>query len=165
MKIVVMSDTHLGEATDEFKALCSEFCDDADMVIHLGDWDKVEMLNYMERYPLEAVAGNMDDSQIRQRLPVRRIVRAGPFRIGITHGWGHHGYGLASQVAIRQRLGHEFTSVDAVLFGHTHQPLIFQEDGLLWFNPGSLFLGRRSSRKTIGVLTIRDKIEAEILKV
>ena len=40
MKIVVMSDTHLSKATDEFKALCSEFCDDADMLIHLGDMEK-----------------------------------------------------------------------------------------------------------------------------
>lgn len=165
MKIVVMSDTHLGEATDQFKALCSQFCDDADMVIHLGDWDKVGMLNYMERYPLEAVAGNMDDYPIRQRLPVRRIVKAGPFRLGITHGWGPYGHWLPTQGAIRQRLGHEFSDVDAVLFGHTHQPLIFQENGLLWFNPGSLLLGRGSSRKTIGVLTIRDKIETEIIKV
>ncbi len=82
MKIVVMSDTHLGKATDEFKALCSEFCDDADMVIHLGDLEKVEMLNYLEQYPLEAVAGNMDDYAIQQRLPGRKIVKAGRLSAG-----------------------------------------------------------------------------------
>jgi len=158
MKIVVMSDTHLSKTTEEFKALCSEFCDDADMVIHLGDWDKVEILNYLEQYPLEAVAGNMDDYLIRQRLPASRILKAGPFRLGITHGWGSRG-------GIRQRLEQEFAGTDAVLFGHTHQPFIFRENGLLWFNPGSVFLGRGSCRKTLGVLTIQDKIEAEILQI
>ncbi len=158
IKIVVMSDTHLSKATDEFKALCSEFCDDADMVIHLGDWERVEILNYLERYPLEAVAGNMDDYSIKQRLPARKIVEAGPFRLGITHGWG-------SPAGIRERLKEEFTGVDAIIFGHTHQPLILRENGLLWFNPGSLFLGRRDSGKSIGVLRILDRIEAEILQI
>ncbi|MGD0398410.1 MAG: metallophosphoesterase family protein [Syntrophobacteraceae bacterium] len=158
IKIVVMSDTHLNTATDEFKALCSQFCDDADMVIHLGDLERVEILNYLEQYPLEAVAGNMDDYSIKQRLPARKIVKAGSFRLGITHGWG-------SPVEIRKRLKEEFTGVDAIIFGHTHQPLILREDGLLWFNPGSLFLGRRSSGKSIGVLRILDKIEAEIFQI
>jgi hypothetical protein len=153
-----MSDTHLSKATDEFKALCAEFCEDADMVIHLGDWDKIEILNYLERYPLEAVAGNMDDYSIQQRLPARKVLKVGPFRLGITHGWGPPG-------AIRARLKEEFTGVDAVLFGHTHQPLLFRENGTLWFNPGSVFLGRGTSRKTCGMLRIEDKIEAEILEI
>lgn len=158
IKIVVMSDTHLTEATDEFKSLCSEFCDDSDMVIHLGDWEKVGILNYLERYPLEAVSGNMDDYSIKQRLPARKVLKVGPFSLGIIHGWGSRG-------GIRQRIGQEFSGVDAVLFGHTHQPLIFQENGLLWFNPGSVFRGRGTYRKSIGVLKIRDKIEAEIIQV
>lgn len=158
MKIVVMSDTHLSKATDEFKALCSEFCDDADMVIHLGDMEKAEMLNYLEQYPLEAVAGNMDDYLIQQRLPARKIVKAGAFRLGIAHGWGPDG-------GIRQRLEQEFPGVDAILFGHTHQPLIFRKNGLLWFNPGSVRLGRGDSPKSIGVLRIHDKIEAEIVQI
>jgi|SRR5208283_1190264 len=156
MKIVVMSDTHLSKATDEFKAMCSKFCDDADMVIHLGDMEKVEILNYLEQYTLEAVAGNMDDCSIQQRLPASRIVKAGAFRLGIAHGWG-------SQDGIRQRLKQEFTSVDAILFGHTHQPLIVRENGMLWLNPGSPFLGRGDSPKSIGVLRIHDRIEAEIV--
>jgi len=158
IKIVVMSDTHLSKATDEFQGLCSEFCEDADKVIHLGDWDKVEILDYLERYRLEAVAGNMDDYSIQQRLPARKILKAGPFRLGIAHGWGPPG-------GIRTRLKQEFAGVDAVLFGHTHEPLIFRENGLLWFNPGSVFLGRGPSRRTIGVLRIQDKIEAEILDI
>lgn len=140
IKIVVMSDTHLSKATDEFKAVCSEFCDDADTVIHLGDWERVEILNYLEQYPLDAVAGNMDDRSIHQRLPARKIVRAGPFRLGITHGWG-------SPVGIRQRLKQEFTGVDAIIFGHTHQPLILRENGLLWFNPRILIPGAGSFRE------------------
>lgn len=158
IKIVVMSDTHLSEPTDEFRSICSRFCEDADMVIHLGDWEKVGILNYLERYPLEAVSGNMDDYSIKQRLPARKVVRAGAFRLGITHGWG-------PPDGIRQRVGEQFSGVDAVLFGHTHKPLIARENGMFWFNPGSVFLGRGNSRKSIGLLKISDKIEGEIVEV
>jgi len=158
MKIIVMSDTHLGKITEEFKTLCSQFCDDADMVIHLGDWDKVAVLNFMEQYPLEAVAGNMDDYPIQRRLPDQKIVRAGNFRLGIVHGWGPPG-------GIRLRLAEQFSGVDAILFGHTHQPLILNESGLLWFNPGSVFPGRGNPQGSIGMLRIQDQIEAEIIEV
>ncbi len=158
MKIVVMSDTHLKKVTGEFKALCSEFCDGADMVIHLGDLEKVEMLNFLEQYPLEAVAGNMDDFQIQQRLPAKKVIKAGAFRLGIAHGWGSPG-------GIRSRLKEQFSDVDAILFGHTHQPLILRENGLLWFNPGSVFHGRGGSQKSIGVLRIQDAIEAEVIQI
>ncbi len=159
MKIIVMSDTHLRKPTDEFKSLCSEYCEDADMVIHLGDWERVEILNFMEQYPLEAVAGNMDDHLIQERLPSRKIVKAGDFRIGITHGWGSPGN-------IRQRIRSEFANVDAILFGHTHQPLLMREDdGLLWFNPGSVFFGRGVSTRSIGILRIQERLEAEIVRM
>jgi putative phosphoesterase len=157
IKIVVMSDTHLGQPTEEFKSICSRFCDDADMVIHLGDWEKVGILNYLERYPLEAVSGNMDDYSIKQRLPTQKVVKVGGFRLGLTHGWGPPG-------GIRQRIGELFTGVDAILFGHTHQPLLARENGVLWFNPGSVFSGRGNHRRSIGLLQIKDAIEAEIIE-
>jgi uncharacterized protein len=158
MKIVVMSDTHLTRTTDEFKMLCSEYFDGADMLIHLGDWERVELLNYLEQYPLEAVAGNMDDHLIRERLPAKKVVKAGPFRLGIIHGWGPPG-------GIRERIRQEFTGVDAILFGHTHQPFLIREDGVLWFNPGSVFMGRGLTRRSIGVLQIREYMEAEIINI
>lgn len=158
MKIVVMSDTHLTRTTDPFMALCTHLCGDADMVIHLGDWERVELLGFLERYPLEAVAGNMDDHFIRDRLPATKIIRAGSFRLALIHGWGAPG-------GIRQRIAETITGVDAILFGHTHQPLVVRENGILWFNPGSVFMGRGPSRNTIGILRIDDRIEPEIVQL
>ncbi len=158
MKIVVMSDTHLTWPTDEFKQLCTGLCDGADMVVHLGDWERVEILNFLEQYPLEAVSGNMDDFFIRDRLPAKKIVRVGNFRLGLIHGWGSPG-------SIRHRIAQELPAVDAILFGHTHQPLLYREDGVLWFNPGSVFMGRGLLKKTIGILRIEDRIEAEIVEI
>jgi hypothetical protein len=156
MKIVVMSDTHLNAATDELRRICSRFCDGADLVIHLGDWARAAILDFMGEYPLEAVCGNMDDPVIRERLPSKKVVRVGGFRIGIAHGWG-------SGLDLPDRLQKEFHDVDAVLFGHTHQPLVKQNNGVLLFNPGSVFLGRGAHAQTLGILHLGERIEGEII--
>lgn len=156
MKIVVMSDTHLNHPTDELKNICSRFCDGADLVIHLGDWARGCILEYFEMYPLEAVCGNMDDHVIRERLPSRKVFRAGGFRIGLAHGWGF-GHDLET------RLRTEFEGVDAVLFGHTHRPLARHDNGVFLFNPGSVFNGRGPDMRTLGILHVGETIEGEIV--
>ena len=156
MKIIVMSDTHIGRVSDGFRKICDRYCEDADLVIHLGDWDRAPILDYMEQYPLEAVAGNMDDPLIRERLPSRRIITLGDRRIALVHGWGPGS-------DLRQRLKREFSDVDAVLFGHTHQELQLYDDGVFWFNPGSISHGRGQFAGSLGILTIDEDMRAEII--
>jgi len=156
MKIVVMSDTHLERVTDRFESLCAAYCEGADLVIHLGDWARHSVLNFLERYPLEAVAGNMDDSGIHERLPVKKVIRVRGHRLGIIHGWG-------SPVGLRHRLMDEFENVEAILFGHTHQALQLVEHGIFWFNPGSVYLGRGQRANSLGILNIEDRITGEIV--
>ncbi len=156
MKIVVMSDTHLDRITEGFETVCSHYCEGADLVIHLGDLSGIEVLNYLERYPLEAVSGNTDDSSIQNALPRKKIIRAGGFRLGIIHGWG-------SPVGLRRRLVDEFQGVDAVLFGHSHQALQMEAGGVFWFNPGSVTSGRGGLFPSLGILSIGKRIRGEII--
>ncbi len=156
MKIVVMSDTHLSRPTDHFRALCDCYGKDADLVIHLGDLVSTGILDYLEQYPLEAVAGNMDPAAIQERLPPTKVLRLGKFRVGLAHGWGSHH-------AIRARLAHHFPTVDAILFGHTHQPMLLEEDGIFWFNPGSVSLGRGALSHSLGILHVNEKLTGEII--
>jgi putative phosphoesterase len=158
MKIVVMSDTHLYELTDEFKSICSSYCDDSDLVIHLGDWVSASVLNYLEQYNLEGVAGNMDNHVIHERLPVKKVISVGGFRIGITHGWG-------APSDLQGRLYGEFSNVDAILFGHTHLALQVEEKSIFWFNPGSVFMGRGSISRSLGILHIDERITGEIVQL
>jgi putative phosphoesterase len=156
MKIVVMSDTHLNRLTAEFQSICERYCDDADLVIHLGDWVTAAIVAFMEQYPLEAVAGNMDNSIIHDRFPPKKVIRVGRFRIGITHGWG-------SGSDLKNKLSQEFSNVDAIFFGHTHQPFQCEENRILWFNPGSVFFGRGNLQRTLGILHVDDSLRAEII--
>jgi uncharacterized protein len=156
MKLVVMSDTHLSHATDEFKAICERLCADADMLIHLGDLTQSAVLDYLEAYPLQAVAGNTDDPDVHSRLPLKKVLQVKGFRIGIIHGWG-------SVSDLRPRLKMQFTDVDAIFFGHTHQPLNIQADGLFWFNPGSVFMGRGQFQGSIGVVHVEHQLIGKII--
>lgn len=156
MKIVVMSDTHLSQLTDEFCVVCDDYCRDADLVIHLGDVVGGSVLDYLERYPLEAVAGNMDPPAVQDRLPPTKILRLGRFRVGLAHGWGAHH-------SVRARLAGLFTNVDAILFGHTHEPMQLEEDGIFWFNPGSVSLGRGTVSRSMGILRVNNTLAGEII--
>jgi uncharacterized protein len=156
MKLVVMSDTHLSHVTDEFKAICERLCADADMVIHLGDLTQSAILDYLEQYPLQAVAGNTDDHNVHGRLPVKKVLQVNDHRIGIIHGWG-------SGRDLRRRLKIQFTDVSAIFFGHTHQPFQIEENGLFWFNPGSVFMGRGQFRASVGVVHVEQQLRGEII--
>jgi uncharacterized protein len=147
MNVVVMSDSHLYEPTPAFEELCERYCRYADRVIHLGDVVGAAVLNYLAQFPLEAVAGNMDTLSVRELLPVRKIVRLGAYRVALIHGWG-------AAADLRVRLAHEFSDVDAVLFGHTHEGIHYKSNGILWFNPGSVAAGRRGAPRSIGLLTV-----------
>ncbi len=153
---MVMSDTHLNHPTEEFREICSRYCDQADLVIHLGDWARSTILDYLEGYSLQAVAGNMDDHAILQRLPAKKVIRTGKYRLGIIHGWG-------SSRDLRQRLAREFEDVDAILYGHSHLPYVQRENGLLWFNPGSVFMGRGDLPGSIGILHADEELWGEII--
>jgi uncharacterized protein len=158
MKIVVMSDTHLGQVTQEFSAICERFCHDADLVIHLGDWTKPVILDFLQQYPLQGVAGNTDDYSIHSRLPAKKVIAANGLRIGLIHGWG-------SVRDLQARIKAEFSDVDAIFFGHTHQPLQVKEDGVLWFNPGSVFMGRGQFSGTLGIVQVGEEIRGEIVSL
>lgn len=153
-----MSDTHLDLVTDAFAMICNRYCAGADMVIHLGDWARNPVLDFMEQYPLVGVSGNSDDRALRNKLPPNRVIQVKNHRIGITHGWG-------SVHDIRKKLLNEFENVDAVLYGHTHQPLMLQENGIFWFNPGSVFQGRQGAPSSLGILHIEDGIRGEIIEL
>ena len=82
-----------------------------------------------------AVKGNND------RLlnsPTVLILESGPFRIGATHGGGG-AYQEVSRRALRQVRAVDQNPLHAVLHGHTHVPALEKgEDGIVYFNPGSL---------------------------
>jgi putative phosphoesterase len=158
MKIAVLSDTHLSRVTSEFENLMESHLSGVDLVLHAGDWVRAEVLEYLETYPLAAVSGNMDDGTIQSRLPYKRVVKANGKRLGLIHGWG-------TGLDLEQRVETEFDAVDAIIYGHSHRPVFHWTGGTLFFNPGSTTQNRGLNYNTMGLITIGQSIDAQIIKL
>jgi len=123
----------------------------ADAILHAGDLAAIEVLELLESLgpPVHAVHGNVDEPEVRMRLPAVRLIEAGGARIAMTHDGGPADRRLA-------RLRARFSDADAVVFGHSHLPLHEERDGFHIFNPGSPTERRRAPAHTMGLATARD---------
>ena len=148
--IGVISDTHGLLREEALDALAG-----SDLIIHAGDVGKSEILEKLsEIAPVRAVYGNTDWGELRDALPGSDVVD-----LGMP---GPLAYVL-----------HIFESLDldpvaagfqVVIFGHTHQPLIRELEGVLYLNPGSAGPRRPDLPVTLARLTVEgDDMRAKIL--
>ena len=158
MKIGVISDTHLRTHSLELKRIVDTHFGDVDMVIHAGDIVEMEVLDAFSTKKVEAVAGNMDSAQVRNHFPMKKIIKVGAFKIGVIHGWG-------SPVGLENRISHEFTEIDCLVYGHTHYPVNQIIRGVLFFNPGSATEKRFTKMNTVGVLEISEQITGKLIEI
>ena len=156
IKIGVISDTHMQRPTEELMALVDGPFQGAEMILHAGDMTELTILEPFSGKKVIAVCGNMDSAAVRQGLPGHRVFQAGPFRIGLVHGWG-------GPSGIEERIAREFEGVDCIVYGHTHQPSQRELEGVLFFNPGSFGGGLAMSPRSVGLLNLGGSISAEII--
>jgi putative phosphoesterase len=121
------------------------------LILHAGDFVEAGILAELRTLgQVEAVHGNMDDDELRQVLPRRRIVEVGEARIGMTHNPGQS-HGRA------ERLAGWFEDCDAVVYGHTHQPEVTKHEDVWILNPGSPTERRRAPTHTMLLLEVVGK--------
>jgi uncharacterized protein len=88
--------------------------------------------------PVRGVYGNADEPALRERLPKELVVEAEEARIGVVHIPG-------PALGRGERLRRRFPGCDAVLFGHTHVPVLEREEDVWLLNPGSPTERRRAT--------------------
>src|SRR5919198_5446587 len=120
----------------------------ADAILHAGDLSELSVLAELEALgpPVHAVRGNVDSAALQARLPLTRGVDAGGARIAMVHDAGPAAGRL-------QRMRRRFPEAQAVVFGHSHIPLLESADGFTIFNPGSPTERRRAPQHTMGLAT------------
>jgi uncharacterized protein len=158
MKIGVLSDTHLRTPSSQLWRIAQVHFRDVDLILHAGDTVEPCIFDVFFPRRVEAVAGNMDSFALKSQLPIKKVVEAGPFRIGLIHGWG-------SPTGIEERIRPEFTAIDCVVYGHTHRPANHIVGGVLFFNPGSATEKTFTTQNTVGILDINETITVTILAV
>lgn len=157
MKIGVISDTHLLEPSEKLERIVRDHFSDVDMILHAGDFIHQSIVGFLQQGNLVAVYGNMDVGDVRSSLPEKRIIDVSGFRIALIHGWG-------TPIGLEKRIRAEFPSLDCLVYGHTHYPANHRKGGILFFNPGSPTRSL-TGRNTIGILSVGEGINGEIIRV
>ncbi|HZI90006.1 MAG TPA: metallophosphoesterase family protein [Thermoleophilaceae bacterium] len=147
----MIADTHMPRGGRRLPESCVERIAGADLVLHAGDFTSATTLAEIGLIgpPLLAVHGNVDDAELRRRLPAERTVEAENARIAMTHDAGPARGRLA-------RMRRRFPHADACVFGHSHLPLHEEQDGFRIFNPGSPTERRRAPDHTMGLVRVED---------
>lgn len=154
IKIGVLSDTHLYTVNDTLRELLKKDFHDIDILIHAGDMTSINVYEYLKNWNLMAVRGNMDDFDLKDIVPHKRIEVINNKKIGIVHGSG-------SPYGIEERVRREFDDdIDIIIFGHSHVPVKKDINNVIFFNPGSF----RDS-KTAGIIEFGEQINFRILNI
>ncbi|MBN1946003.1 MAG: metallophosphoesterase family protein [Bradymonadales bacterium] len=154
-KVGLISDTHTTDGAALVQLVQPHFAG-VERILHAGDIVAPEVLQALSRIaPVEAVYGNMDPIAMHRVLPARRLVTLGRFRVGLIHGGG-------APDGIERRVLAAFADepVDAIVFGHTHTPLVKRVNGVLLVNPGSATDSRWTPVRTVAFLEIGSTLEA-----
>ncbi len=145
MRIGLISDTH-GLLRPEAAA----FLQGTDRIVHAGDICDPSILEALERIaPTAAVRGNNDRGAWARALPETLRLEFGGIALYALHD--------LAQLDIEPA----FAGVRVVVSGHSHQPLVREQGGVLYVNPGSAGPRRFRLPITAGALQIEgDRVSA-----
>ena len=147
---MLTSDTHLPKRARDLPAPLWAAIDDADVVVHAGDWVDVATLDALQARSARLIAcyGNNDGPALRARLPEIARADLDGLRLAVVHETGPSG-GREDRCAAR------FPGVDLLVFGHSHIPWdTTARTGLRLLNPGSPTDRRRQPFATFMTATV-----------
>ncbi len=133
MRLLIISDTHLPVRAHDLPAPVWAAVDEADVVVHAGDWISVDLLDALDAraHRLVGVYGNNDGPELRARLPEVARVELGGLRLAVVHETG-------PAAGRERRCARAYPDADVLMFGHSHVPWdTTAGHGLRLLNPGS----------------------------
>jgi putative phosphoesterase len=152
MRLLLISDTHVPKRARDLPAPVWAAVDEADVVVHAGDWVDVSMLDALEARAarLIAVYGNNDGPALRARLPEIATATLDGVRMAVIHETG-------DAKGREARCAAKFPDTDLLVFGHSHIPWdTTAPTGLRLLNPGSPTDRRRQPYATYMTLSVAD---------
>lgn len=153
VRVLLLADTHVPKRARTLPDEVWRAVDDAEVVVHAGDWVEPALLDDLEERSrrLVAVYGNNDGPELRRRLPEVARARIGDLRFGVIHETG-------PASGREGRCDQMFDELDVLVFGHSHIPWdTVTPRGLRLLNPGSPTDRRRQPYCTYMTLDVRDE--------
>src|SRR3954471_23195620 len=158
VSLVLISDTHVPKRSRDLPHSLWTAIQDADVVVHAGDWVDVALLDELEARSrrLLAVHGNNDHGPLRERLPEVARAEFEGVRIAVVHEIGDR-KGREARCAVR------FPDTDVLVFGHSHIPWdTTAATGLRLINPGSPTDRRRQPHGTFVTAVAADRVLRDV---
>ncbi|MDW0109879.1 metallophosphoesterase family protein [Sporosarcina aquimarina] len=159
VKVIITGDTHIPGRGKKLPERLLAACSKADLIIHTGDWRSPDVYETLSAYTeVVGVYGNVDGEEIRTIVPAQQVIEVGGLRIGLVHGHGE-------KKTTEQRAVEAFAdeSVDAIVFGHSHIPVIKYFKGTLLMNPGSPTDKRKLPFYSFITLEVGDELLPELV--
>jgi len=151
VRVLLLADTHVPKRARDLPEEVWRAVDEADVVVHAGDWVEPALLDDLEARSrrLVGVYGNNDGRELRSRLPEIARVGIGGLRFGVIHETG-------PATGREARCDERFHDLDVLVFGHSHIPWdTVTPRGLRLLNPGSPTDRRRQPSCTYMTLSVR----------
>src|SRR5579859_7276030 len=165
----LISDTHMPQRCDALPGVLNDLFCGVDLILHAGDVGELWVLDQLSAIaPVVAVHGNDETADAQRELPYQQVIVSGGQRIVLCHT---HRPDRAAEMESRKddawqpKLEYwlDFArraEASALVFGHTHIPMTYRQDGMLLVNPGAIASGSavsRQLRRTVALLfTLRD---------
>ena len=133
MRLLLLADTHLPRRARALPEQVWSQVEQADLVVHAGDWTCVELLDQLQQRARQLLGcwGNNDGPELRTRLPEVGRVELDGLRLAVTHETG-------ASAGRERRAERAHPDVDVLVFGHSHIPWdSTTSGGLRLLNPGS----------------------------
>jgi putative phosphoesterase len=138
-RLLLISDTHVPARARRLPDDVWRAIDDADVVMHAGDWVDLATLDAIEGRSarLVGVAGNNDGPELHARLGEFARFEAGGVRFGVVHETGAAG-GREARMDAAYDGPDAPDGLDVLVFGHSHIPWdTTTPRGIRLLNPGS----------------------------
>jgi putative phosphoesterase len=143
-RLLLLADTHIPARARDLPPEVWEAVDEADVVVHAGDWVDVATLDRLAERSARLLAcwGNNDGSELRARLPEVATAVIEGVRVGVVHETG-------PSAGRERRLDEAHPRLDLLVFGHSHIPWdSTTPNGMRLLNPGSPTDRRRQPHLT-----------------
>jgi putative phosphoesterase len=159
----LISDTHIPARARNIPKKVFAVFDKVDFIVHAGDLVELSVIDDLEQLaPVLAVYGNMDGPEIRGKLPKLNSVKVLDWKIGVIHECGTL-FGARKMREIAKK-----NELNALVYGHTHNPSIKWDQDTLFINPGSPTnpLPPFITKPTVALLkATKEKIIPEIIQI
>jgi putative phosphoesterase len=159
VRLLLIADTHVPKRARDLPQRIWDEVDDADVVLHAGDWVELSLLDALETRARRLVGcwGNNDGDELRRRLPERADAALGGLRFTIVHETG----GAQGREA---RMAAKYPDTDVLVFGHSHIPWdTTANTGLRLLNPGSPTDRRREPFCTYMTVAVEAAVVSEVV--